>query len=328
MSNIRAATDKFAALSIFVTVGTSSSLTAAAQKLQMSVSGVSKAVSRLEERLGARLLNRTSRRLKLTDEGDAYFTRCQQILHDLDEAEGMIAERSSRPRGRIRVQMPRGLGKKIIMPAIARFLDLYPEVSVDIVLDAMSFNLEEEGIDVSIRYGEPADSLHVARKLCGVTYLACASPGYLKRHGVPTTIGDLKDHRLINYIVAGTGRYRQWNFDEAGKRITTDVTGTLNVNDMGALAEAAVAGAGIAYLPDFMVFDHIAAGELEHVLPEATFTGQPIYVVYPRRRHSSPRLQVFLAFIKELLHDSPASNVASRASVSKRPKASVVNLLR
>lgn len=312
MSKVRMATDSFAAISIFVAVGTSSSLTAA-QKLQMSVSGVSKAMSRLEERLGARLLNRTSRRLRLTDEGAAYFARCQQILHDLDEAEAMVAEARSRPRGRIRVQLPRGLGKKIVLPAITRFLDLYPEISIDIILDAMSFNLEEEGIDVSIRYGEPTDSLLVARELCSVTYLACASPGYLRRHGKPTTIGDLKDHRLVNYIVPGTGRYRRWSFDEGGKHTTIDVTGALNVNDMGALADAALGGTGIAYLPDFMVFDHIATGDLVNVLPKANFAGQSIYVVYLRRRHASPRLHIFLTFIKELLRQSPATQIEQQA---------------
>ena len=306
MSSGRMTTDNLSAISIFVTVGSSVSFTAAAQKLQMSVSGVSKAVSRLEARLGARLLNRTSRRITLTDEGAAYFTRCQQILHDLDEAEAMVAQSRGLPRGRVRVQLPRGLGKKIVVPAMARFLERFPEISVDIVLDAMSLNLEEEGIDVSVRYGEPTDSLLVARKLCSVTYVACAAPDYLKRSGEPKAIDDLRHHRLINYIVPGTGRYRQWNFNVGGKTLSLDITGSLNIIDMGALADAAVGGAGVAYLPDFMVFDHISAGDLKVVLPQHAYEGESIYMVYLRRRHSSPRLQALLDFLSDLLSETPA----------------------
>src|SRR5258706_3352513 len=158
MSNSRNVTDNLAAISIFVTVGTSTSFTAAAQKLQMSVSGVSKAVSRLEDRLRVRLLNRTSRCINLTDEGAAYFDRCRQILLDLEEAEAAITDGQSQPRGRLRVQFPRALGKKVAMPAIAQFLERYPEIAVDVVLDARSLNLEEEGIDIALRYGPPDDS--------------------------------------------------------------------------------------------------------------------------------------------------------------------------
>jgi LysR family transcriptional regulator, regulator for bpeEF and oprC len=307
MSNSRNVTDSLAAISIFVTVGGSVSFTSAAQKLQMSVSGVSKAVTRLEERLGARLLNRTSRRIALTDEGAAYFARCQQILHDLEEAEAIVAQARSRPRGRMRVQLPRGLGKKVVMPAIAGFLDRYPEVSIDILLDAPSLNLEEEGIDVSVRYGAPTDSLLVAKKLSAVKYLVCAAPSYLKQRGEPRTVNDLRNHRLINYIVPGTGRYRRWNFNVDGKTVTLDVTGALNVIDMGALAEAAVSGAGIAYLPHFMATDHIVDGDLKVLLPETIYEGQAIYMVYLRRRHASPRLQVFLDFLREVLSGSSAA---------------------
>jgi LysR family transcriptional regulator for bpeEF and oprC len=305
MSNGRGGADNLSAISIFVTVGGSVSFTSAAQKLQMSVSGVSKAVSRLEAKLGARLLNRTSRRITLTDEGAAYFTRCQQILHDLDEAEAMVAQARGLPRGRVRVQLPRGLGKKIVVPAMASFLERYPEVSVDIVLDAMSLNLEEEGIDIAVRYGEPTDSLLVARKLCRVSYVTCAAPAYLKRAGEPKAIEDLRHHRLINYIVPGTGRYRQWQFDVGGKVVSLDVVASLNLIDMGAVTDAAVSGAGLAYLPDFMTFDHISQGDLKVVLPQHIYEGESIYMVYLRRRHSSPRLQAFLDFLRDLLSETP-----------------------
>jgi LysR family transcriptional regulator for bpeEF and oprC len=305
MSRVRSSTDNLSAIAIFVTVGESVSLTSAAQKLQMSVSGVSKAVSRLEEKLRVRLLNRTSRRITLTHEGSAYFQRCRQVLLDLEEAEATIAQTQSQPRGRLRMLVPRALGKKIVIPAMKRFLEQYPDIAVDLVLDARSLNLEEEGIDIALRYGRPADSLLVARKLCRVQYLVCASPDYIRGNGEPQTLDDIRRCRCINYIVPGTGRYRHWNFFGDGNTISMDIEGAINVNDMGALADAALNGTGLAYLPDFMVNDHIDAGELKQVLPEWLYQGEWIYMVYPRRRYFSPRFRVFSDFIRELLPPSP-----------------------
>jgi LysR family transcriptional regulator for bpeEF and oprC len=305
MAKVRGSTDSLSAIATFVAVGESASLTSAAQKLQMSVSGVSKAVSRLEEKLRVRLLNRTSRRITLTHEGLAYFKRCRQVLLDLEEAEATIAQVQAQPRGRLRVLVPRALGKNILLPAMTRFLEQYPDISVDLVLDARSLNLEEEGIDVALRYGRPADSLLVARKLCRVNYLLCASPDFIRRNGEPRTLEDLRRYRCINYVVPGTGRYRQWNFLRDGEVVSLDVEGALNMNDMGALAEAAANGSGLAYLPDFMVVDPVEAGKLKIVLPDWAFPGDWIYMVYPRRRYFSPRFRVFSDFIRTLLGPTP-----------------------
>jgi LysR family transcriptional regulator, regulator for bpeEF and oprC len=209
MSSTKSSPENLTAISTFVCVGESTSLTAAAQKLQMSVSGVSKAVSRLEDRLRVRLLNRTSRSISLTDEGMAYFERCRQILSELEEAEAEIAEVQAQPRGRLRVQLPRALGKKIVVPALPLFLEKYPDIAVDVVLDARFLNLEEEGIDIALRYGVPPDSPLVARKLCCVYYVACASPDYVRRCGEPLTPQDLFQHRCINYLTPQDSRYRR-----------------------------------------------------------------------------------------------------------------------
>jgi LysR family transcriptional regulator for bpeEF and oprC len=319
MSKGASAADNLSAISIFVAVGSSVSFTSAAQKLQMSVSGVSKAVSRLEARLGTRLFHRTSRRITLTDEGAAYFARCQQVLHDLDEAEAMVSQARGLPRGRLRVQVPRGLGKKIIVPALAVFLDRYPEISLDLMLDANSLNLEEEGIDIALRYGQPVDSLLVARKLCRVNYVVCAAPAYIRQHGEPRSLDDLTGHRCINYIVPGTGRYRQWNFGNGEETISLDIRGALNMIDMGAVADAAVAGAGLAYLPDFMVADHLDAGVLTAVLTDHIYVGQFIYVIYPARRHPL-RLQVFLAFLQDLLSERPSWHARAYPDTRKKSR--------
>jgi LysR family transcriptional regulator, regulator for bpeEF and oprC len=305
MSRVRTSADNLSAISIFVTVGESTSLTSAAQKLQMSVSGVSKAISRLENNLRTRLLHRTSRRIALTEEGNAYFQRCRQILFDLEDAETTIAQVQSQPRGRLRLLVPRALGKKIVIPAMVEFLERYPDIFVDIVLDARTLNLEEEGFDIALRYGRPADSLLVARRLCQVTYLVCASPDYVRAHGEPRMPEDLHSHRCINYTVPGTGRYRQWHFNREGKPMSLDIEAALNVNDMGALADAAVTGTGVAYLPDFMVVDHIESGALKVLLPDWVYSGQSLYAVYPRRAYMSPRFRVFFEFLRKLFPAAP-----------------------
>lgn len=302
MSKHKLSAESMSALSIFVCVAESATFTAAAQKMEMSVSGVSKAVSRLEERLQVRLVNRTSRCISLTDEGTDFFERCRQIFFDLEEAEAAISEGQTNPRGRIRVQIPRALGKKIILPATTDFLDRYSEISLDVVLEARPLNLEEEGIDVALRYGAPDDTTAlIARRLCCVYYVPCASASYIERYGRPSDLSDLGRFRCINYVTATAGRYRQWNFPSNGEIVSLAVASALNVNDMSALLEATVSGAGIAYLPDFVIADHCATGELKIVLPDLIFEGQPIYMVYRRRRYLPPRIRVFLDFLRGLV---------------------------
>lgn len=325
MSNGRQSAESLSAISTFVCVAESTSFTAAAQKLGMSVSGVSKAVSRLEDRLQIRLINRTSRSIRLTDEGTAYFERCRQILLDLEEAEAAITEGLAKPRGRLRVQFPRALGKKIVIPAITSLLDRYPEMSLDMVLDARPLNLEEEGIDVALRYGRPDDtSSLIARRLCRVYYVPCASTSFIEQFGRPSSPADLGRFRCINYVTATAGRYRQWNFPSDDDVMSLSVQSVLNVNDMSALVEAAVAGAGIAYLPDFIVADPCNAGKLKIVLPDQIFEGQPIFMVYRRRRFLPPRVRVLLDFLRELIPPVPKWTQMvlqhAKQETKKRPK--------
>jgi LysR family transcriptional regulator, regulator for bpeEF and oprC len=158
----------------------------------------------------------------------------------------------------------------------------------------------------------------VARKLCRVSYLLCASPDFIRRNGEPRTLEDICRYRCINYVVPGTGRYRQWNFLRDGEAISLDIEGALNMNDMGALADAAAIGSGLAYLPDFMVVDPVEAGKLRIVLPDWAFPGDWIYMVYPRRRYFSPRFRVFSDFIQTLLGPTPpvAAQADAEAAIS------------
>jgi LysR family transcriptional regulator for bpeEF and oprC len=297
---------KLGAIETFVCVAESISFTAAAKKLKLTVSGVSRSISRLEEELQATLLNRTSRSISLTDEGATYYRRCKQILHDLQQAEHEITNARSGPRGQLRIQLPRALGKQVVVPALARFCIRYPEIRLEVILDGRSLNLEEEGIDVALRYGMAADSPLVGRKLCPVHYVACAAPSYLAEHGVPQSLDDISRHRLIGHVMSEDAAYRRWYFTKNGITRSIAVASIMNVNDMSSVADAASEGAGIAYLTDFVAAEHISAGRLQAVLVDHIFEGPPIYMAYARRRHASPRIRVLHDFLKDVLPPCPS----------------------
>ena len=306
MAKTKSSVEHLSAISTFVCVAESTSLTAAAQKLQMSVSGVSKAVSRLEERLQIRLLNRTSRSINLTEEGAAYFERYKLILCDLEDAEAAIADFQTQPRGRLRLQLPRALGRKVVIPALTQFLQRFRAVTVDVMLDGRSLNLDEEGIDVALQYGlPPPRSPLIARKLCPVRYVACASPDYLQRHAEPRTPDEILAHRCINFVAAREGQYRRWSFSKGGTVTSFNVSSMLNVNDMDAAALAAENGAGVVYLSDFTAAGYLRSGTLRALLPEYIFEGEPVYMVYPRLKYVPRRVRILREFLREILPPIP-----------------------
>lgn len=320
MGKSRSSADRLGPIATFVCVGESASFTDAAKKLQMTVSGVSRAISRLEERLQVRLLNRTARSTSLTDEGSCYFERCKQVLLDLERAESEIANSKSQPRGRLRLLLPRALGRQVVLPGLVSFHEQYPEVHVDAILDGRSLNLEEEGIDIALRYGVPANSPLVGRRLCPVFYLACASPNYLRKYGPPRSISDLDRHRLIGQVIAQDGRCRPWHFDENGTTRSVTIASAININDMSAVADAAANGAGIAYLADFLAADYLRSGSLIVVLNEFIFEGVPIYLAHPRRRHIPARLRVLRDFLRRLLPSTTPWGEIALAQKSGHPK--------
>jgi LysR family transcriptional regulator for bpeEF and oprC len=305
MQRQRGAIGRLGAIETFVCVAESASFTAAAKRLEITLSGVSRAIARLEEELQLRLLNRTSRSLSLTSEGASYYRRCKQILQDLREAEQDILSARSVASGPLRIQAPRALGKHVIVPALATFCARYPGIRLDVLLDGRSLNLEEERIDIALRYGMPADSPLVGRKLCPVHYVACASPAYLAEHGAPQSLDDIPRHRLIGHVMAEGAAYRRWYFSKNGITRSIAIASVMSVNDMSAVADAAARGAGIAYLTDFIAADHISAGRLQAVLVDHIFEGPPIYMAYPRRKHVPPRVRLLHDFIKRLLPPTP-----------------------
>jgi len=284
-------------IAVFVRVAEARSFTAASQRLGVSPSAASKCVMRLEERLGVRLLNRTTRSVSLTEDGTTFFERCRQILAEIEDAEIAVTHAQQRPRGRLRVLAPAGFGRGILVPVLARFAQHYPELVVDVEFSGREADLVEEGIDVLVRIGDLRDSRLVARKLCDIRYVTVASPDYLARHGEPRTPADLAQHQCLGHLMPHTNRYREWRFAEGRRRTSRAVSGRLNMNDGAALLEAAIHGAGIATAATFLVAPAVHSGALRVVLREHVAVGPAVWVAFLAQRQLSSRIRAFVDFL-------------------------------
>jgi LysR family transcriptional regulator for bpeEF and oprC len=290
--------DSLYAISIFVRVAEAKSFTKAAQHLGISASGVSKSMTRLEERLGVRLLNRTTRSVSLTDDGLTFFERCRLILGELEDAETTVTGGQTKLRGRLRIQLPVGFGLKILVPLLAQFNKLYSELVLDAEFSDRVADLAEEGIDAIVRVGQLDDSRLVARQLYAIRYVTVASPSYLARHGEPITPEDLQRHQCLGFYIPQTHGYRNWDFVVEGQRSPRLVSGHLNMNSGQALLNAAIAGAGIASLATYMAYEAVKSGQLRIVLREySPAASVPIWIGYLERRHLSFRIRAFVDFL-------------------------------
>ena len=301
-----AISDSLQGISVFVRVAETRSFTEAASRLGISPSGVSKAITRLEERLGVRLFHRTTRSLSLTDDGTAFYDRCRLVIEELQEAENAIAERRSRLRGKLRMQMPVGFGQRVVLPLMARFVDINPNVTFDTELSDRESNLADEGLDLVVRIGELRDTRLIARRLCSMRFITVASPRYLEQHGEPSTPEELESHRRLMFYFPQAHHYRAWHFDRDGKRVSRVLSGAININHPEALLAAAIAGAGITNVPTLIAYDAVRAGLLRVVLREYASLGPPVSVVYLQRRLLPPRVQAFVDFLATEIAPSPA----------------------
>ncbi|MGA8052138.1 MAG: LysR family transcriptional regulator [Burkholderiales bacterium] len=290
--------DRFLAMRVFTQVVESSSFARAAERLGLSTSAVSRHVAELEEHLQNRLLNRTTRRMTLTETGQAFYERSVQLLHDLDEAESDATKSAAVPRGTLKVSTSVNFGVRHTAPAIAAFLERYPAVKCDISLSDRVIDLIEEGVDVAIRIGSAGSETLVARRLGETLVVPCASPDYLALHGAPRTPEELSAHNCLTYEY-GAPR-NQWHFRDAdGRDRVARVAGNLHSNNGDLLAEAAALGAGIVYQPTFIVGEAVRAGRLVPLLQDFQALPLPIYAVYSSRKHLSAKVRLFVDFLVE-----------------------------
>ncbi|MEJ2454588.1 MAG: LysR family transcriptional regulator [Candidatus Thiodiazotropha sp.] len=296
--------DPLTDIAVFVQVVDAGSFTAAAERLRLSKSVISKYVTRLEERLGARLLNRTTRRLSLTEVGRAFYERSRLGLQELEEAEAEVSRLQNAPRGTLKINCPMSFGIMHISPALPEFLARYPDLAVDMSLDDRRVDLVQESFDLAIRIGELPDSSLVARRLGPCRHVVCAAPGYFVRHGVPHTPEELRDHNAITFKYQDSPN--EWHFRSAqGGIIRVPVQGNIQINNSLGLREALLREAGVTLTPTFVVGDDIKSGRLQAVLREYTALEVSIYAVYPQRRHLSPKVRAFLDFMLERISERP-----------------------
>ena len=284
---------------VFIRVVQEGGFSAAARSLELSKGAVSKIVSRLEARLGARLLNRTTRRLTLTEVGDAFYRRAALALAELQDAEREVAEHTVNPRGRLRVSAPSFYGAEILSRHLAEFRRRFPEISLELRLENRLVDLVEERFDVAIRMSAPRDSSLVMRQLADIPLRVCASPEYLARHGRPETPEDLRDHDCLLYLLVP--RPHEWTFvDGDGRHYAVHVEGRLGTDDDHALRRAAIDGLGILRMPELFLQEAIARGELVPLWPDAATPSVTLAVVYPSRRELPRKTRVFVDFVAEV----------------------------
>ncbi len=276
----------------FVRVVEAGSFVRAAERLQWSTSSLSRLIAELEEHLGARLLQRTTRRLSLTESGQAFYERSVQLLNDLEEAEALAGQAVAMPRGTIRLTCSFNVANHRLAPAIASFVARYPEVRFDVTVADRIVDLVEEGFDMAIRIGRLGSDQLVARKLGETVLLACASPDYVRRRGAPTVPADLAAHDTLTYAYAPTASWQF--FDKTGAVHEVRVGGSLHANTGDLLIAAAGAGLGVVYEPDFMVGPALATGQLVRLMPDYHGRRTDMWAVYPSRRHLSVKVRLFV----------------------------------
>ncbi|HUG22094.1 LysR substrate-binding domain-containing protein [Piscinibacter sp.] len=274
------------------------SLSAAARELAVTQPAVSKRLAQLEARLGVRLLNRTTRRLGVTSEGEVYLAHARRILADIDEMERLVASRRAVPRGLLRVNAPLGFGRSHIAPAVSAFGKRFPEVEVQLDLTDRPRALGDEDVDVSIRFGEPPDGRRIARLLAPNRRLICAAPTYLARHGTPQVPTDLARHHCL-VLRQNDAAFGTWRFTRGKQRHAVKVRGMLSSNDGEVVLNWALDGHGVAMRAEWDLARYLRSGRLQVVLSEYVTPPADIYALYPQRHRLTARVREFVEFLAQ-----------------------------
>ncbi|MBZ5763793.1 LysR family transcriptional regulator [Rhizobium sp. VS19-DR104.2] len=295
--------DGLSGLMAFVRTADLGSFVAAGRVLGLSPSAVGKAVTKLESQLGIRLLQRSTRSLRLTEEGRAFHERCRGILDDLDDAQETLLQTRGTPRGRVRVSAPI-VAYHLLLPVLSEFLQLYPEIELDLDFNDRIVDLIDEGVDVAIRSGQMPDSRIMMRALRPFRLLLCASPAYLEREGTPTCPRDLSSHVGIGFRFPNSGKVQEWPLVLPADEPEVRIRHILTCNNMEALRGAVLRGLGIGCMPDFLAAASLKTGELVPLLVDHLDLPGQFNLIWPSSRHLSPKVRVFVDFISARLFSS------------------------
>ena len=296
-------TDTLAGMRVFTAVVDSGSFAKAAEKLDLSRGMTSRYVAQVEAQLGVRLLNRTTRRLSLTESGADYYQRAIQVLALVEEAEHAASREAVEPRGTLRINTSVAFGTRHMGGAISAYLRRYPQVRVDLTLNDRVVDLVEEGFDVAVRIARRIDPGLVARRIARARMVACASPAYLRKNGTPKTPSDLARHNCLTYAYSGV--QNDWHFVRRKREQTVKVGGNLHANNGDILSLAAVDGLGVAVQPTFLVYDLLRAKKLVRIMEDWQADDLTIFAVYPSRQFLPPKVRSFIDFMVERFGDNP-----------------------
>ena len=299
--------DRLTAMGLFVRIVETGSFSAVAREMNMTQPTVSKQLTALERQLKTRLLNRSTRQLSLTEAGSAYFESSKRILDTVNEAEANLGVLQTQLTGVLRINSSIGLGQMYLGPLVLKFQSLHPGLMIDLAYADRFVDLVEEGIDVAIRIGRLMDSNLVARRLGSSERCIIATPGYLKKNGIPKTPQDLANHNCILYAYLSTGN--EWVFSGKDGEIRVKVSGTLRANNGEAIRQAVMADLGIAASPAWLIQDDLKSGKVQEILPDFAPPPAEINAVYPSARHVSAKVRAFTEFLKMEFENIPGLRV-------------------
>jgi LysR family transcriptional regulator for bpeEF and oprC len=308
--------DKLQAMALFVRVVETGGMARAAESLRIPKATATTLIQRLEGSLGVKLLNRTTRRVSVTPDGAAYYTRAAAILAEVREAEEALSQRTVAPRGRVRVDAPTLIARSVIVPALPRFFAAYPDIELALACNERHFDLIAEGIDCALWVGEADHPNLVARRVGFLYFATCAAPSYIAAHGVPTHPRELVRHRCINHFAPSTGDTVEWVFSKDGDRVAAVFPGNLALEDENSYVSAAEAGLGIAQMPAFVLKEAMERGALDLLLADWLPEPSPLHVVYPQSRQLSRRVRVFVDWLAALVADHDGIQLRSTLPVS------------
>jgi LysR family transcriptional regulator, regulator for bpeEF and oprC len=302
--------DRFEAMEIFTRVVEANSFSKVSELLDLPRAKVSRTIQALEEHVGVRLLNRSTRQVSVTEDGAAFYERCVRILAEVTDAESSLSNKRESPSGTIRVDTSGTLARALLVPALGDFYSKYPEIDVRLGLADRNIDLIQDGVDCVIRMGMLEESSLVARRIGNARIVTCAAPAYLERYGTPTTLEELAQHRAVNYVSARSGKTFPFEYEVNGEIAKVTLPSVLAVNDGSVYISAGALGHGIIQPSRYMVADLIEQGVLREILTGYTSPSTPLSIMYAHRRNLSSRLRAFIDWVSELAQNNPDLRLA------------------
>ncbi|SIT46848.1 Transcriptional regulator [Paraburkholderia piptadeniae] len=297
--------DRFEAMEIFTRVVDANSFSKVSEMLDLPRAKVSRTIQALEEHVGVRLLNRSTRQVSVTEDGALFYERCVRILAEVADAESSLSNKRESPTGTVRVDTSGTLARALLLPSLEDFYQRYPQIDVRLGLADRNIDLIQDGVDCVIRMGMLEESSLVAKRIGNARIVTCASPAYLERHGTPKTLEELSHHQAVNYVSARSGRTFPFEYSVGGEVVRVQMKSVLAVNDGSVYINAGALGHGIIQPSRFMVADLIKQGALREILSEYNIPSTPLSVVYPHRRNLSSRLRAFVDWVSEIAQKNP-----------------------